>query len=575
MKQDFIPLEALRANKPGPANTAVLKATGREPSSPRYWRSLEELSGAKLPEREPDGEPDFAAKLSEKSRRRFLELMGASLGLAGLTACTRQPTEFIVPYAQPPENAIPGRPMHFATAVPVDGIAQGVIVETHLGRPTKVEGNPAHPSSLGATSVLSQSSVLDLYDPDRARVVTYLGNQRSWDDFINAFHQSAGLLQAGAGLHILTQTVCSPTLGSQLKAVLEALPQAKWHQYHPTGAHSAYSGAQLAFGRPVNTVYRLDRADVILGLDSDFLACGQASTRMAREFAVRRRQGNRLDMNRLYVIESILTSTGGKADHRLPMRWADVEVFARDLAAAIGVKGMAASNNNPHQQWISAVAADLMAHYGASAVIPGDHQSPGLHALAHAINAALGNAGNTVVYTQPLEVQPVDQIASIRDLAGAMDAGQVQLLLILGGNPAYDAPADLDLSNRLKKVRTVFHVSQHFNETSVLCNWHVPETHVFEDWGDARAHDGTVTITQPLIEPFYDAHSHAQVLDVLLQFPPRNSYEILRGYWMGEHTGARGQGPGASGRGAAAGGQRLGASGRGPAAGGQSGAGRG
>jgi molybdopterin-containing oxidoreductase family iron-sulfur binding subunit len=521
MSQDFIPVETL------------ITAT----KEPRYWRSLEELAGTAAPDREPDGDPNLSSKLSDKSRRRFLELMGASLGLAGLTACTRQPTEFIVPYVQPPENAIPGRPVHFATAVPVNGVAQGVLVETHLGRPTKVEGNPAHPASLGATSVLSQASVLDLYDPDRARTVTYLGNQRTWDEFINTFHEAVRALQGGSRLHILTQAVCSPTLGAQLTAVLKSLPQAKWYQYHPAGAYSAYSGAQLAFGRPVNTYYRLDRADVVLALDSDFLVCGHANTRYAHDFAARRRQGNRLDMNRLYAVESTMTSTGGKADHRLPMRWADVEGFARNLAAALGVSGVTAAGS-ANEQWVGSVAADLMAHYGASAVIPGDHQSPSVHALAHAINAALGNNGSTVVYTHPLEAQPVDQVASIRDLAAAMDAGEVQLLLILGGNPAYDAPADLDFASRLKKAKNVYHVGWHFNETSVLCDWHVPETHFLEDWGDTRAYDGTVSIMQPLIEPLYDAHSQAQVLDILLQFPPRSSYEILRGYWTDQHKGA-------------------------------------
>lgn len=524
MNSDFVPIESLT-----------------KASAPQYWRSLDELTGrAGAPEPEPDGEDNLADKLGANSRRRFIELMGASLGLAGLTGCTRQPTEFIVPYVDPPESAIPGRPTYFATAAPVDGIAQGVIVETHLGRPTKVEGNPDHPASLGATSVLSQASVLDLYDPDRAREVTYLGQPRSWSEYISALRTAIDLLRAknGAGLHILTQTVCSPALGAQLAALQKALPGAKWHQYHAAGGHSSRAGAQIAFGRYVNTYYKLDAADVIVALDSDFLACGQATTRLAHDFAMRRKRGDRLDMNRLYAVESTLTSTGGKADHRLPARWADVEAIARSLASGAGVAGISSHVAPQQQAWVDAAARDLQAHRGASVVIPGEHQSPAVHALAHAINASLGNVGKTVVYTEALEANPVDQFASLRDLTNAMDSGSVKVLLILGGNPVYDAPADFEFQSKLKKAQTVFHVSSHLNETSILCDWHSPESHFFEDWSDARAFDGTVSILQPLIDPMYDSHGYLEVLDVVLQFPARSSREIVRAYWMSQHKGA-------------------------------------
>jgi molybdopterin-containing oxidoreductase family iron-sulfur binding subunit len=203
-------------------------------------------------------------------------------------------------------------------------------VETHLGRPTKVEGNPDHPASLGGTSVRAQASILDLYDPDRAREVTYLEEPRSWDEFLVALRGAVEPLRTrgGAGLHILTGTVNSPSLGAQLAAVTKALPAAEWHQHEPAGCYSARAGAQLAFGRPLHVHYRLDQADVVLSLDSDFLACGPDSTRMAHDFADRRRKGRRLDMNRLYVVESSVTSTGGKADHRLPVRYPEIESFA-------------------------------------------------------------------------------------------------------------------------------------------------------------------------------------------------------------------------------------------------------
>jgi Fe-S-cluster-containing dehydrogenase component/anaerobic selenocysteine-containing dehydrogenase len=522
MKQDFVPLEAI----------------ANQTARPRYWTSLEDLAGVP---RQPEAEEDWSEQGVEfdgRSRRRFLELMGASLGLAGLAGCTRQPTEFIVPYVDPPEQAIPGRPVYYATAVPVEGVAQGVIVETHLGRPTKVEGNPDHPGSLGASSVLSQASVLDLYDPDRAREITYLGEGRSWDEFLAALRGALEPLSArkGAGFRILSQTVCSPTLGAQIAAVLKALPEAKWHQFEPAGQHSARAASQLAFGRYLNAYRRLDSAEVVVALDSDFLAQGHGCTRLAHDFAVRRRQGKRLNMNRLYVVESEMTSTGGKADHRLPVRYAEVEQIVRELAAAVGVPGIT-SPGTPHAGWVSALSRDLLAHPGASAVIPGDHQSPAVHALAHSLNAQLGNVGKTIVHTESLEISPTDQIASLRELVNDMQAGEVEVLLILGGNPAYDAPVDLGFTDQLRKAKTVIHVSSHFNETSVLCNWHVPESHFFEDWGDARAFDGTLTVLQPLIEPLYDSHSFASVLDGVLQFPARSSYEIVRAFWTGQYKG--------------------------------------
>ena len=483
-------------------------------------------------------ECDDDERPSETSRRRFLELMGASLMLAGASGCTRQPPEFILPYVEPPEHAIPGRPRYYATAVPAFGGAEGVIVETHLGRPTKVEGNPAHPASLGSSSVWSQASVLDLYDPDRAREVTYLGSARTWDEFLFAFRQRIEPLRArnGAGFRLLTETVYSPSLGAHVQALLTTLPEMVWHQYEPAGDHSVRAGAQMAFGRPVNTYYQLGNADVVLALDSDFLACGRASTRMARDFAARRRKGNRLDMNRLYAVECAMSATGGKADHRLPVRYSEVESVARELAAALTANGSAVSSG-PNADWIAAAAEDLRAHRGAAVIIPGEQQSPAVHALAHRMNAALGNVGKTVIYTEPLEVRPEDQIESLRSLVRDMDAGAVEVLLILGGNPVYNAPADFAFAERLRKVKTAVHAGLHFDETSQLCDWHVPTSHFFEEWSDTRAFDGTMSILQPMIEPLYETRSFLGVIDGILQYPARSSYEIVRAYWSGQHKG--------------------------------------
>ena len=522
---DFVPLETLKVRAP----------------AERYWRTLDELKGVPR----EDSPEDTGHWPDEATRRRFLHLAAASIGLAGgmagLSGCiTRQPTEFIYPYVEPPEDAIPGKPMFYATAAPVNGIADGVIVESHLGRPTKVEGNPDHPASLGSTSVHSQASVLDLYDPDRAREITHLGEEETWEDFVQTLNATLNPLRAnqGQGIRLLTETIVSPTLGAQINAFLEALPGAKWHQYDPCAGHSARAGAQIAFGRPVNTYYKLDGADVVVALDSDFLVCGPGSTRYARDFIARRRRGDRTDMNRLYSIESSMTSTGGKADHRLPLRYAEIETFARDLAAAVGVEGATRSGSNKNTSFVSAIARDLMSARGASAVIPGDHQSPAVHAMAHAINIALGNASKTVMYTEPLEIKVVDEVESLKELLGDMDAGMVDVVLIFGGNPVYNAPADLDFASALKKIKTAIHVGLERNETSELCHWHIPEPHFLEDWGDARSLDGTTTIMQPLINPLYESHSYLNVLDVIVRFPGRSSYDIVRDYWSKQHKGA-------------------------------------
>ncbi len=420
------------------------------PARPRYWRSVAEFYGSEeeIPQEQFDEE---GVEISGASRRRFLSLMAGSMALAGLTACTRQPTETIMPYVEPPENVIPGKPKYYATAAPVNGIAEGVIVESHLGRPTKVEGNPDHPASLGSTSVHSQACLMDLYDPDRAKEINHLGDPQDWDSFLVAFERAIAPLESrsGDGFRILTETVISPTLGAQIQAVLKKFPAAKWHQFDPAGQHSARAAAQKVFGRPVNTYYKLAEADVVVALDSDFLACGVGSTRYARDFATRRRRGNRLDMNRLYSIESTMTATGGKADHQARLALFGDRRISRSHWPAAPPRA-STRNGSRRSGKIS------QAHKGRSAVIPGDHQPAAVHALAHAMNAALGNVGQTVIYTEPLEIQPVDQIASLGELARDMNAGKVDLLLILGGNPVYNAPSRFRLYGRIAEGKDIY-----------------------------------------------------------------------------------------------------------------------
>ena len=478
---------------------------------------------------------------AEEGRRNFLKLMGASLALAGLTACTRQPTEHIMPYVRQPEDLIPGKPLFYATAATLGGVANGVLVESHEGRPTKIEGNPEHPATLGACDVFSQASVLGLYDPDRAQALTLEGEINSWSALANALRDalSAQKSKNGAGLRILTETVTSPTLASQLGAIRKAYPAFKWHQWEPAGPHSARAGASLAFGQPTNTYYNLANANTIVSLDSDFLASGVASLRYARQFAARRRvRGNQTAMNRLYVVEPMPTPTGAKADHRLALRAADIEVFAGALATALGVaKGPVNGANHDVYKWIGAIARDLRRNQGASLVIAGEYQPAAVHALAHVINAALGNVGKTVFYTDPIEANPVDQVASLQELVKDLDAGAVDLLLVVGGNPVFTAPVEWGMRDRIQKAKLRAHLGVYHNETSEVCQWHVPETHYLETWGDARAFDGTVTIQQPLILPLYGGRSANQFLQMLTESPDTSPYEIVKGYWASQHKG--------------------------------------
>jgi len=534
---DAVQQPARKLDLPG-VRALLEKSHGRE-----YWRSLEDLAQTDafqdLMHREF---PRYASEWQDgDSRRNFIKLMGASLALAGLTACTRQPTELITPYVRQPEELVPGRPLFFATAMPLGTGSTGLLVESHEGRPTKAEGNPDHPT-LGACDVYAQASVLGLYDPDRSQALTLEGEIRSWGAFLGGVQQSITQQKAkrGAGLRILTETVTSPTLANQLKEMLAAFPAAKWHQWEPAGAHSAAAGALLAFGQPVNTVYDLRGADVIVSLDADFLSSGPGSLRYARQFSARRRvRGDQTEMNRLYVVEPMPTPTGTKADHRLPLRAADVEQFAWSLAAALGADtGGRKGAPTAADKWIIPVARDLQKHKGASLVIAGEQQSPAVHALAHAMNATLGNVGKTVLYTEPVEAQPVDQVASLYDLVKDLDSGAVDLLLILGGNPAYNAPVELGFRDRLKKAALRVHLSLQEDETSELCHWHLPMTHYLETWSDCRAHDGTVTIMQPLIAPLYAGKSAHEVLTMLTGQPERTSYDIVKAYWATQHTGA-------------------------------------
>jgi MoCo/4Fe-4S cofactor protein with predicted Tat translocation signal len=535
----------------GPDTRLDLAAVRKRLSTSRgedYWRSLEELANAEgFQEFLHHALPRQAAAWGDHvDRRQFLQLMGASLALAGLTGCGVSPAptdEKIVPYVRMPEEIVPGKPLFYATAAPLAGFGIGVLVESHEGRPTKIEGNPEHPASLGSSDVWTQASVLGLYDPDRSRVVTRAGRPSTWDAVLarlGAELEAQGARQ-GAGLRLLTETVTSPTLASQIRALLASFPAARWHQYEPAGRDAARAGARLAFGQPVGSVYRFGQADVILTLDADFLGAGPGRVRYARDFTARRRvEPGRLDLNRLYAVESAPSITGTMADHRLVLRPTQIESFARALARAVGAEvGPAAPGeaSPSYAAWLAAAARDLSRHRGRSLIVAGDEQPPPVHALAHAMNAALGNVGTTVYYTEPLEANPVDQTESLRDLVRDMEAGAVDLLLILGGNPVYNAPADLHFGQRMAKVGMRVHLSLYEDETSALCHWQLPATHYLEAWGDIRAYDGTATILQPLIAPLYSGKSAHELLAEMLGQAGQPGHDIVQGFWKGTYAG--------------------------------------
>jgi MoCo/4Fe-4S cofactor protein with predicted Tat translocation signal len=530
-----------------PLDLAAVRARLQSKTGKQYWRTLEELAG----------DPDFEELLHREfprqapsewddsvDRRDFLRLMAASLALAGLSGCGRAPEQYIVPYVKQPDGLVPGNPQFYATAMPFGADAIGLLVEGHEGRPTKIEGNPDHPSSLGATNAFAQASILDLYDPDRAQTATQAGEIRTWSQFLDAAQSLAATFRStrGEGLRILSGIINSPSVAADLQIILTLYPLAKWHQWEPAVGDGTREGAKLAFGNYVNTVYRPENAEVILSLDSDFLASGPGNVHYMRKFYSRRKldqfsEADRLglEMSRLYVVEPTPSVTGSGADHRLPLRSAEIEQFARALAAKLGLGGSGKLTGDA-EKWLDAVVKDLKKYPRRTLVVAGEQQPAEVHALVHAVNHALGNVGTTLYYTEPVEAHPVNHLESLRELCADIDQGKVSALLILGVNPVYTAPHDFGFASKLrfdeklkgKKIQTVLHVSSHFDETSQYCDWHVAESHYLETWGDARAFDGTVSVIQPLIAPLYRTHSVHEVLAALTDKPGLAAYDAVR-----------------------------------------------
>jgi molybdopterin-containing oxidoreductase family iron-sulfur binding subunit len=528
---NFIPLTTIAATPK--MELADVRDRLQDKKGPEFWRSLDEL--AQSPRFEEMMAREFRtapASWEGVSRRDFLKLAGASLALAGLAGCVKQPEERIEPYVNQPEDLIPGRPLFFATAAsksgaPGFGPAIGVLGESHMGRPTKIEGNPDHPSGKGSTDAITQATLYTLYDPDRSAAVTRNGEASSWDSAKGeltaamAKHKSS----RGEGLRFLSEGITSPTLAAQMKELQRLYPRAQWHVWDAIN----HDSRRAALGA-VDPVYRFDRAKVIVSLDSNFFQDEPGSVRYARDYAdarrVRARQ-NKTAMNRLYVVESTPTITGANADHRWPVKASEIVRTASTLASMVGDAGQF----HEGAEYLGAIANDLKANRAASLVIAGPNQPAEVHALAHQINVALGNVGKTVLYVEPIEADPVVNRDSLKNLVADMNAGRVSTLIVLGSNPVYTAPADFKFLDAFKKVPLRVRLGLYNDETSNWCHWHLPQRHYLEDWSDARGHDGTASIVQPLIAPMHDGISAHQLISVLAGRGDRNPYNIVREYW--------------------------------------------
>ncbi len=502
-----------------------------------YWRSLEELADtpefAAIVAREA---PRFREIVNAFDRRRFLQLMAASMALGGLSSCGPEASpRQLLPFVEQPENMVPGRNRYYASAITQDGYATGVLVTHQTGRPIKVEGNPDHPASLGAASAIMQASILGLYDPRRAQTIVGNGHIAAWEGFVGALHdrREALLVRKGDGLRILTGALTSPSLTAQIANIQKQFPAMRWHQWEPLNRDAELGAAVTSFGRPAERIYDLSKAERLFAVESDLLSAAPGHLAYARHFAAARRPAETHGtMSRVYAIESTPTLLGAKADHRLAMRPDDIARSLRYLAGLLGAGPAEWSQQETvHASWLKAAADDLAGHKGRALVHAGREQPADVHLLADAINEALGAFGTCVRLIAPVDASAGAKRQSIIELAEDMAARKVDTLLILGPNPVYDAPADLDFAARLRQVPFSICLSLYDDETAQACAWRVPATHEYEAWGDARAFDGTVTIQQPQARPLYSGRSPQQILALLLGGDTQDDYTPVRDYW--------------------------------------------
>jgi MoCo/4Fe-4S cofactor protein with predicted Tat translocation signal len=507
------------------------------PAPRDYWRSLEELAAtpefATIVEREV---PRFREVFGVLERRRFLQLMAASMALGGLAACGPEPNpRQLLPYVVQPPGIVPGRSRYYATAATQEGYATGVLIAHQMARPVKVEGNPDHPASLGAASAIMQASILGLYDPRRAQTIVGRGQIDSWQNLVTILFERREHLttQGGAGLRLLTGNVTSPSLTAQIAALQQEFPAMRWHQWEPLHRDNERAASARSFGRPLDRWFDLDVADIVFGIESDLISAVPGWLVNARHFAARRRPdetGGK--MSRVYAIESTPTLLGAKADHRLPLPPAEIAAAMRYLAASLGAgppdwKQAAVKNAS----WLDAAASDLAQHHGRILVHAGREQPLAVHLLADAINGALGAFGTTVQLIEPVAAGPVSQGSSLAALVHDMAAGKVDTLLMIDTNPVYTAPAELGFANALRRVPLSVSLALYADETAIASTWRIPETHEYEAWSDTRAFDGTITIQQPQVRRLYGGHSAQELMAVLQGNTMPEDYLLLRAFW--------------------------------------------
>jgi molybdopterin-containing oxidoreductase family iron-sulfur binding subunit len=508
-----------------------------------YWRSVDQL--ADTPEFRKFLEREFPEEASELknplTRRNFLSLMGASIALAGLTAC-RRPVEKIIPFVKAPEQIIPGIPEYYASTMPLGTSAYGVIVESHEGRPTKIEGNEKHPSSLGKSNTQMQASILNLYDPDRSQRAVHNGEEKDWSEFVGFWKKLYQEYKAnqGEGLAILSDSFSSLTLSRLLEDFKLQFPKATIACYAPISQENILQGMALATGNEYLPVFHYDKAKVILSLDADFLHTENENVTNAKKFAKGRMVKSTSDnMNRLYAVESSYSVTGAMADHRLPLSNSEIPGFVALLIKELNKQGLSISGSDylviegdidVDQKWISAVTKDLIQNRKKGLVVAGYRQPAVVHALVYAINSALGNVGQSITYRDIKDLNE-SKLESFATLSKALDEEKVNTLIILGGNPVYNAPTDFNFDETLKKVANSIHLSPIRDETSQKTTWHIPQSHYLESWGDCRANDGTLSVIQPLIAPLYESHDSVEVLSLITRGDEQKSYDIVQSTW--------------------------------------------
>lgn len=516
-----------------------LTPSPRPESGRAYWRSLDQLADTaefrQWVEREfPEGASEWDDPVS---RRHFVKIMSASFLLAGAgfagSGC-RRPVQKIEPFSRMPEDYVHGVAQYYATAMPSPGGAIPLVVKSHDGRPTKIEGNRQHPESNGGTDRFAQASILNLYDPDRATRFVCKGKTSSPEaaiDFLAGLSKEV-LAGGGQGLAFLAEPDSSPSRRRLHQLIAEKLPKARWHVHDPIGLNVHRRAASLAFGKPVQPRYHLEKADVILSLDCDFLGSEEEVHNHVRRFTQRRRMEEQGEApGRLYSVESLMTLTGINADHRLRLPASLVARAAARLAAEVpnagtGLPGIESTGTLEGEalKWIVECAKDLAGHQGRSLVMAGHRQPLAVHLLALALNEALGNIGQTLV----LNELPEEQQGNLEDLALALKAGEVKTLVILGANPVHSAPADLEWAAAQRKAQTVLRLGYYEDETFEHCDWHLPACHYLESWGDARTPGGTLVPIQPLIAPLFGGMTELELLARILGAAVTDPYSIVR-----------------------------------------------